>query len=112
FDYCEVVGVGMFLEETDPRPKEAVHLVWAGEKVKASYPLPSPSTDQRIELTPGHFAVELRGLLCMKLMSYRDQDRLHIRDMIDVGLVNRNSLQSLPAELATRLEELLAEMGQ
>src|SRR3954464_8157375 len=28
-DYCEVVGVGMFLERDDPNPRRAVHLVWA-----------------------------------------------------------------------------------
>src|SRR5215475_8182068 len=28
-DYCEVVGVGMFLERDDPNPRHAVHLVWA-----------------------------------------------------------------------------------
>src|SRR5437588_837647 len=33
-EYCEVVGVGMFLENTDPNPRHAVHLIWAGEKVR------------------------------------------------------------------------------
>src|SRR5947209_8118065 len=32
-DYFEVVGVGMFLERTDPNPRKAVRLLWAGEKV-------------------------------------------------------------------------------
>src|SRR5438132_6606733 len=33
-DYLEVLGVGMFLERTDPNPRYAVHLVWAGEKIR------------------------------------------------------------------------------
>src|SRR5262249_20767022 len=37
-DYFEVVGVGMFLERDDPNPRKAVHLVWAGEKVRPEYP--------------------------------------------------------------------------
>jgi hypothetical protein len=40
-DYFEVVGVGMFLERSDPNPRKAVHLLWAGEKVRPEYPLPS-----------------------------------------------------------------------
>src|SRR5450755_3450469 len=28
-DYFEVMGVGMFLERTDPNPRKGVHLLWA-----------------------------------------------------------------------------------
>src|SRR5205809_5471928 len=42
-DYFEVMGVGMFLERTDPNPRHAVHLLWAGEKVRPEYELPSPT---------------------------------------------------------------------
>src|SRR3954453_11473632 len=33
-DYFEVMGVGMFLERGDSNPRHAVHLIWAGEKVR------------------------------------------------------------------------------
>src|ERR1700693_811345 len=39
-DYFEVIGVGMFLERTDPNPRHAVHLVWAGKQVRPEHPLP------------------------------------------------------------------------
>src|SRR3954447_26834278 len=39
-EYFEVVGVGMFLERSDPNPRKGVHLLWAGEKVRPEYPLP------------------------------------------------------------------------
>jgi hypothetical protein len=48
----------------------------------------------------------------MKLMANRDQDRVHLRDMIDVGLIRRAMLVGLPAELATRLEALLEMVGE
>lgn len=111
-DYCEVVDVGMFLEQSDPNPRKAVHLVWAGEKVKAEYPLPSPAVDERQELEPGKSVVSLAGLVRMKLMANRDQDRVHLRDMIDVGLVGREFLAGLPAELDERLDALLTEAGR
>jgi hypothetical protein len=56
--------------------------------------------------------VSLAGLVRMKLMANRDQDRVHLRDMIDVGLVTRDMLEALPPELASRLDALLSEAGR
>jgi hypothetical protein len=111
-DYFEAVGVGMFLERTDPNPRKAVRLLWAREKVRPEYPLASPAEDERVVLEPGKPVVSLAGLVRMKLMSNRDQDRVHLRDLIDVGLVTRDLLPALPPELATRLDALLAESGR
>jgi hypothetical protein len=47
----------------------------------------------------------------MKLIANRDQDRVHLRDLIGVGLVGRELLVDLPPELATRLDTLLSELG-
>ena len=111
-DYFEVVGVGMFLERSDPNPRKAVHVLWSGEKVRPEYPLPSPTVDERELLEAGKPVVALAGLVRMKLMSNRDQDRVHLRDLIDVGLVGRELLPPLPAELASRLDALLSEAGR
>ncbi len=110
-DYFEVLGVGMFLDRNDPNPRHAVHLLWAGEKVRPEYEWPSPTIDQR-QRVGGIQAVSLPGLVLMKLLSNRDQDRVHLRDMIDVGLVGREMLDRLPRSLAPRLEALLAELGR
>ena len=45
----------------------------------------------------------------MKLLSYRDRDRVHLTDMIEVGLIGREMLAALTPELAKRLEALLVE---
>jgi len=111
-DYFEVVGVGMFLERSDPNPRKAVHLVWAGEKARPEYPLPSPTVQEREMLEPGKPVVALAGLVRMKLMSDRDQDRVHLRDLIDVGLIGRDLLATLPSDLASRLDVLLSEAGR
>jgi len=111
-DYFEVLNVGMFLERTDPNPRKGVHLLWAGEKVRADYPLPSPAIDEREEFEPGLFVVSLAGLVRMKLMANRDHDRAHLRDMIEVDLVGRELLVGLPVELAERLNWLLTDCGK
>lgn len=111
-DYFELLGVGMFLERSDPNPRKGVHVVWSGEKVRPQYPLPSPTVEECQVLEPGKRAVSLAGLVRMKLMANRDQDRVHLRDLIEVDLIHRDLLQTLPAELASRLDALLSEAGK
>lgn len=111
-DYFEVLGVGMLLEQDNPNPRRAVHFIWAGEKVRPEYALPSPSLDETQRLESGRPVVPLLGLVQMKLMANRDQDRVHLRDMIGVGLVTRDILSKLPTDLASRLDVLLTEEGR
>lgn len=111
-DYFEVMGVGMFLERGDPNPRHGVHLVWAGERVRPESSIPAPNIEESLPLEPGKQVVALAGLVRMKLLANRDQDRVHLRDMIDVGLVSRELLADLPAELAERLDALLIESGR
>jgi hypothetical protein len=111
-DYFEVVGVGMFLERADPNPRKAVHLIWAGEKVRPEHALPAPAVEEGLALEAGTRVVALPALVRMKLLANRDQDRLHLRDLIEVGLVGRDFLTDLPAELAHSLDALLTELGR
>jgi hypothetical protein len=111
-EYFETLNVGMFLEKADPNPRNGVHLVWAGEKVMADNPLPSPTLKDRLYLELSKPVVTLAGLVCMKLMANRDQDRVHLRDLVAVELVDRALLKDLPDELTNRLEALLQEAGR
>jgi hypothetical protein len=43
----------------------------------------------------------------MKLNSFRDKDRVHIRDMISVGLIDATWPSRLPSQLGNRLQQLL-----
>jgi hypothetical protein len=43
----------------------------------------------------------------MKLLSNRDKDRTHARDLVGVGLIDRSWLDKLPAVLADRLQGIL-----
>ena len=72
-------------------------------------PLAAPMIEDRVTLARGRRVVPLSALVTMKLMSNRDLDRVHLRDMIGVGLIGRDLLEALPKDLAGRLEALLAE---
>jgi hypothetical protein len=43
----------------------------------------------------------------MKLTSFRDKDRVHLRDLMEVGLVDESWRERVPEALRTRLQELL-----
>jgi len=43
----------------------------------------------------------------MKLTSFRDKDRTHLRDLIGVGSIDQSWTARLPPELAARLQQLL-----
>ncbi len=114
-DYFEVLGVGMFLDRDDPNPRHAVHLIWAGEKVRPEHEVSAPTVDQSAAPAAEMPVVSLAGLVQMKLTANRDQDRVHLRDMIDVGLIGRDMLEilkDLPATLVERLDSLLTESGR
>jgi hypothetical protein len=106
FHHRQVLGINMFLDGPSGRPRDAVHVLFAGEKVRKEYTEPAPdltATDQH----ESHKLLALEPLVVMKLTSFRDKDRTHLRDMIEVGLVDATWLSKLPAELAARLQELL-----
>jgi hypothetical protein len=111
-EYFEVLGVGMLLVQNDPNPRHAVHIVWSDEKVRPEYPLASPKVEDAQRLEPDRPVVPLAGLVRMKLMANRDHDRVHLRDLIDVGLIGREFVPGLPGELAARLDQLLTEQGR
>ena len=71
-----------------------------------SDPVPAPRLDDS-EATATFRVVALESLVKMKLTSFRRKDQVHIRDMIDVGLVDESWLPRLPEPLSARLKELL-----
>jgi hypothetical protein len=106
FHHYELMDVHMFLDGPQGRPRDAVHLLFAGEKVKQEYTEPAPSL-AAVDRHESHTLLALEPLVLMKLTSFRDKDRTHLRDMIEVGIVDDSWLPRLPAELAARLQQLL-----
>ena len=51
--------------------------------------------------------VSLEALVRMKLNSFRTKDRMHLIDMLELGLLDATWLPRLIPEHATRLQQLL-----
>ncbi|MBI2193461.1 MAG: nucleotidyltransferase family protein [Planctomycetes bacterium] len=101
-----VSGVEMFLDGPHAKARDAVHVILAAEKVRPDYALPAPDVTES-EKTPAFRILSLEALVRMKLTSFRDRDRTHLRDLLDVGLIDSTWCGRFPPELAGRLQSLL-----
>jgi hypothetical protein len=110
FVHSQVMDVDMFLDGPNGRPKDAVHVLFAGEKVRKEYVSASPDVAES-EPAAQFQVVALEALVRMKLNSYRDKDRTHLRDMIEVGIVDEAWPTRFPPQLAERLQHLLDTPG-
>jgi hypothetical protein len=106
FRYRHTKSIDMFLDGPDAKPRDAVHVIFAGERVRPEYPLPAPDVTESEE-SAAFRVVRLDALVRMKLTSFRDKDRTHLRDMISVGLIDESWRANLPDELGSRLQALL-----
>lgn len=95
-----------FLDSPDAKPSEAVHLLLAGEKARDDHPAPCPDV-VTIDDPAGFRVIALDALVHMKLVLNRNKDRMHLQDMIGVGLIDRTWLSKFPPVLAERLAAIL-----
>jgi len=107
FIYDQVAGVDLFLDGPNATPRNAVHVIFAGEKVRREYALPAPDVSDSEKSSLGYRVLTLEALATMKLTSYRRKDQVHIQDFMLVGLLDQSWTKRLPPELAARLQELL-----
>src|SRR5438105_13919678 len=102
----ELLDVVMFRDGPEGKPSEAVHLLFAGEKTRPDHLLAAPEI-QTVETPDNLRVITLESLIVMKLMSHRLKDRVHLQEMIGVGLNDASWLPKLPPELAERLKRIL-----
>ncbi len=99
-------AMDVFLDGPNAKVREAVHVLWAGEK-----PVPDAieSTPElrETEVGEGFALIPLEDLVRMKLISFRDKDRMHLRDLLSVGLIDESWLLRFAGELASRLQVIL-----
>lgn len=93
----------LFIDPDEPSKKAGVHLVWAGEKIRPSYTVLSPTVEEAVRDPEGFLVLDLPALVRMKLTSFRPVDQVHVADMMSVGLVDERVKAALPPELRLRL---------
>jgi hypothetical protein len=96
----------LFVDPAAPSRRSGVHVVFAAEKVRPSYLHPAPDVSESVRPAGSFSVLDLAALLRMKLTSLRDIDRVHVADLISIGLVTDAVRQGLPPDLLERLESI------
>jgi len=101
-----VAAIDMFLDSPDARARSAVHIIYASEIVRPGEPAANPDVTDSTDM--GSFrAISLEALVRIKLTAFRDKDRTHLRDLIDVGLIDATWPARFPQALGARLQSIL-----
>lgn len=110
FRFRHAASVDMLLYGENDRVVNAIHLVFSGESVKATQVEPNPAI--RPEIKPVHGSdvpvISVSDLVKMKLSSFRDKDRVHVRTLDEVGLITQAIEADLSDELKVRLAHVRA----
>src|SRR5688572_25944441 len=108
FIYRHVKSIDMFLDGPDAKARDAVHVLFAGQKVKQDDVCPAPDVTDSEPAPDAKFQhISLEALVRMKLTSFRDKDRVHLRDLADVGLIDSTWPARVQPQLAERLQLIL-----
>jgi len=108
FRFRHSAEIDMLLYGESTSARDAVHLLYAGEKVKATQleshpdirPVQAGLHGQDFRVIP------VIDLVRMKLSSYRDKDRVHVRGMDAAGLITSEVERGLSDELLARLRNV------
>jgi hypothetical protein len=108
FLFDNAYGVDFFLDGPNGKPSEGVHLLYAGEKVKPTDPVPTPDLSES-ERGITFQVITLDALVRMKLVAFRRKDQVHLQDMVRLGLIGPDWPDKYPLPLADRLREIIAD---
>jgi len=106
FRFRHAAGVDMLIFGDAGR--NAVHLIFSGEKVRPGYLVPAPAIQPERKQIHGKevMVIPVADLVRMKLTSYRDKDRVHIRSLDAAGLITGEIEMQLAPDLAARLQHI------
>lgn len=108
FQHVASEPLGAFVDRPDGKMRSGVFFTFAGEFVRPDDVLPAAELTERIH-GPKFWLIALEPLVRMKLTAWRMKDRVHISDLIGVGLIDDTWPDRFPPVLAKRLREILAD---
>ena len=108
FRFHHTAGLDMLLYGDADSAKNAVHLIFTGEKVRPDQATPNPpiAPEKKRILGEEVLVIPVADLLQMKLSAFRDKDRVHVRSMDAAGLITAGVEEKLPGELRVRLQHV------
>jgi predicted DNA binding CopG/RHH family protein len=110
FRFRHAAGVDMLLSGDTGSAKNAVHLIFSGERVRPNQAVPNPAIAPETKAIHGGDVKVIRAadLVQMKLSAWRLKDQVHIQGMDAAGLITPTIESGLPPELLARLQQVRA----
>ncbi len=106
FAYRHVAGMDVFLDDSDAKVGDAVHLIFSGQKVRPEHVLPAPDVDDS-EVGEAFRVSSLEALVRTKLVAWRRKDQLHLLDLLEAGLIDETWTGRFQEPLRGRLQDLI-----
>jgi hypothetical protein len=108
FRFRHAAGVDMLIHGGAESTKNAVHLIFCDEKVRPEYSLPAPSIAPEKKHIHGDevLVIPVAELVVMKLTSFHDKDRVHVRSLDACNLITPEVEAKLTPELRQRLRHV------
>jgi hypothetical protein len=79
FVHRRSAGIEMFLDGPAAKARDAVYVIFSGEKVRPEYLSAVPDVADSVSFKSFR-VLALEAVVQMKLTSYRDKDKTHVRD--------------------------------
>jgi hypothetical protein len=93
-------AINTFFDGPDATSREQVSILLADAFT------PAPDVTDAIRLDQFR-VLRLEPLVKMNLISFRHKDNMHVRDMLEVGLIDQSWVSRFPPDLASRLQQLI-----
>lgn len=106
FVHHNLMDVDCFIDGPGGSPRDAIHILYAAEKVRATHVSVSADVTDSVP-ADDYDILSLEALVRMKLNSFRRKDQVHLLDLLALGLVDRSWLPNLLPEHAARLQQLI-----
>lgn len=111
FHYRQTAGLDIFVEDKNESARNAIHIVLVGQMVRLDDFEANPDVEP-FETGDDFRTLPLESLVRMKLNSFRLKDRVHLLDMIAVGLIDIAWCERFPSPLSDRLRDLIENPDQ
>jgi hypothetical protein len=110
FRFRHAAGVDMLLYGNTDSARNAVHLIFSGEKVRPNQATPNPpiAPEKKRIHNQEVMVIPVADLVRMKLSSFRLKDQVHIQVMDAAGLIAPDVEKKLTKELLARLQHVRA----
>ena len=111
YHYRKAAGLDMFLEGKNDSVRYSIPIVLANQKIKQDDYESNPDVEPTV-YGDGIRTLPLERLARMKLNSFRLKDRIHLLDMIQVGLLDEGWFGKFPKPFGERLKSLVDNPDQ